>query len=295
MPEKSFLSELQLGKTLIADGATGTNLQSRGLPAGTPPDEWVIDNPEAVLQLHRDFVAAGSNLILTCTFGATSLRLRGSKFEGKTVELNQRAAALARQAAEPHGIFVGGSLGPVGGLIKPYGPLTPEEVRQAYAEQAKALTEAGVDILVIETQFSLEEAIAALDGALQNSYLPVVLSFSYDSGTRTMMGVKPGQVVATFKSRGVAALGANCGKSLETMEQVIREMVAADPGVPIWAKPNAGLPVPGTMPARYDTTPEQMGEAAVRLVQAGAQIIGGCCGTSPEHLAAIATAVRNSA
>ncbi len=155
----------------------------------------------------------------------------------------------------------------------------------------RLLTEAGVDVLVIETQFSMEEAIAALDGALQNSYLPVVLSFSYDSGTRTMMGVKPSQVVAAFKSRGVAALGANCGKSLDTMEQVIKEMVAAEPGVPIWAKPNAGLPVPGTMPARYDITPEQMGEAAVRLVQAGAQIVGGCCGTTPTHLAAIAAAV----
>jgi len=145
--------------------------------------------------------------------------------------------------------------------------------------------------LVVETQFSLEEAIAAIDGALQNSYLPVVLSFSYDSGTRTMMGVKPSQVVAAFKSRGLAAIGANCGKSLETMEQVIQEMVAAKPGLPIWAKPNAGLPIPGTIPPRFDITPEKMGEAAVRLVQAGAQVIGGCCGTSPEHLAAIASAV----
>jgi 5-methyltetrahydrofolate--homocysteine methyltransferase len=294
MSSKSFLSELHQGNILIADGATGTNLQSRGLPPGVPPDEWVFDNPQAIQQLHSDFVAAGSDIILTCTFGATSLRLRGSKYEGQAVELNKRAAELARAAAEEANVLVGGSLGPVGGLIKPFGPLSPEEIFDAYAEQARALTEAGVDLLVIETQFALEEAIAALDGALQNSYLPVVVSFSYDSGTRTMMGVKPTQVVTTFKSRGVAALGANCGKSLETMEKVIKEMVAAQPGVPIWAKPNAGLPVPGAVPARYDMTPEQMGEAAVRLAHAGAQVIGGCCGTAPELLRAIATAVRAS-
>ena len=292
MQGTSFILELQRGSVLVADGATGTNLQQRGLPAGSPPDEWVFDNPEAVVQLHRDFVAAGSNIILTDTFGATSLRLRGSKYEGKAIELNKRAAELAHQAADPYNVYVAGSLGPVGGLIKPYGPLSPEEVGAAYAEQAKALTEGGVDLLVIETQFSLEEALAALDGTQRNSYLPIVVSFSYDQGTRTMMGVKASQVVNTFKNRGVAAIGANCGKSLATMEQVIQEMVAAQPGVPIWSKPNAGLPVPGTVPAQYDTTPEQMGEAAVRLVRAGAQIVGGCCGSSPAHVMAIAEAVR---
>jgi 5-methyltetrahydrofolate--homocysteine methyltransferase len=288
----SFILELQSGKVLVADGATGTNLQQRGLPVGAAPDEWVFDNPQAVLQLHQDFVAAGSNIILTDTFGATSLRLHGSKYEGKSTELNKRAVELARQAAEPNGVFVGGSLGPVGALLKPYGPLTEEEVSDSYAEQAKALTEAGVDLLVIETQFSIEEARAALEGVLKSSLLPVVVSFSYDKGVRTMMGVKPSQVVNTFKSRGVAALGANCGKSLETMEQVIQEMAAAGPGAPIWAKPNAGMPVAGAFPARYDITPEQMGAAAVRLAQAGAQIVGGCCGTTPAHVAAIAAAVR---
>jgi 5-methyltetrahydrofolate--homocysteine methyltransferase len=292
MQGASFILELQSGKVMVVDGATGTNLPQRGLPAGVAPDEWVIDNPEAVLQLHQDFVAAGANIILTDTFGATSLRLRGSKYESRSDELNKRAVELARRAAEPYGVFVGGSLGPVGALLKPYGPLAVEEVSESYAGQAKALTEGGVDLLVIETQFALEEALAALDGAVQSSRLPIVVSFSYDKGVRTMMGVKPSQVVATFKSRGVSALGANCGKSLETMEQVIREMAAAEPGVPIWAKPNAGMPVAGTVPAQYDTTPEQMGEAAVRMVQAGAQIVGGCCGTTPAHLAAIAAAVR---
>jgi 5-methyltetrahydrofolate--homocysteine methyltransferase len=291
MPSKSILSVIQSGAVLVSDGATGTNLQQRGLPAGVPPDEWVFDNPEAVLQLHRDFIAAGSNIILTDTFGATNLRLRGSKYEGKALELNERAASLARQAAAGTEVYVAGSLGPVGALIKPFGPLSPEEVRLAYAEQARALTDGGVDLLVIETQFSLEEALAALDGVQQNSYLPVVVSFSYDQGTRTMMGVKASQVMDTFSRRGVMAIGANCGKSLQTMQQVVEEMAAAETGVPIWSKPNAGMPIPGTMPARYDTTPEQMGEAAARLVAGGAQIVGGCCGTTPQHLAAIAAVV----
>ena len=292
MQGKSFILELQRGAVLVADGATGTNLQQRGLPVGTAPDEWVFDNPKAVLQLHKDFVAAGSNLILTNTFGGTNLRMKGTRHEGQTVELNQRAAELARQIAEPNGVFVAGSLGPVGGLLKPYGPYNMEEVQAAYTEQAEALTAGGVDLLVIETQFSLEEALAAFAGARRVSHLPIVVSFSYDSGVRTMMGVKPSQVVAAFKAKGVAALGANCGKSLEFMEQVVAEMAAAQPGVPIWAKPNAGMPIPGTAPAQYDTTPEQMGQAALRLVQAGAQIVGGCCGSSPEHIAAIVAAVR---
>lgn len=292
MTDKNFVTELQSGVILVADGATGTNLQQRGLPPGTAPDEWVFDNPEAVIQLHRDFIEAGSNLILTDTFGATSLRLRGSNYEGKAVELNQSAVELARQAVGDGDVFVAGSLGPVGGLIQPYGPLSLDEVREAYAEQAKALTEGGVDLLVIETQFSLEEALAALEGVQKNSSLPIIVSFSYDKGTRTMMGVKPSQVMETFSRRGVAAIGANCGKSLETNQQVIEEMAAAKTGVPIWAKPNAGLPVPGTIPARYDTTPEQMGAVAVLLVEAGAQIVGGCCGTTPAHLAAIAAAVH---
>lgn len=294
MQGKSFILELQRGAVLIADGATGTNLQTRGLPAGTAPDEWVFDNPDQVLQLHSDFVQAGSNIILTNTFGASRLRLANSKYAGQVVELNQKAVTLAQQAAEPYGVFVAGSLGPVGALIKPYGPLLPDEVKAAYAEQAKVLTDAGVDLLVIETQFDMEESLAAVAGAHSVSHLPIVISFSYDSGTRTMMGVRPKNVVDTFKTRGVAAIGANCGKSLEFMDQIIQEMVEAQPMLPLWAKPNAGMPIPGTSPAQYDTSPEQMAQAAVRLVQAGVQIVGGCCGSTPAHIAAIASAVRSA-
>jgi 5-methyltetrahydrofolate--homocysteine methyltransferase len=176
--------------------------------------------------------------------------------------------------------------------MKPYGPLTFDEVRAAYTEQAQALTEVGVDLLVIETQFALEEARAALEAAQQAGDLPVVVSFSYDRGTRTMMGVKPEQVVKTFQPLGVAAIGANCGTSLENMETIVKTYAAAHPGLIIWAKPNAGMPeLDEDGETVFKVTPDEMGAYALRNIQAGAHIVGGCCGSTPEHVAAIAKAV----
>jgi len=297
-----FLERLKAGKILVADGATGTNLQKAGLKAGMPPEAWVMEQPEKILALEKAFVEAGSDIILTCTFGGTRLRLKDSPYAGRVAEVNQRAVEIARQAttSRPEAL-VAGSIGPVGGLLKPYGPLAPEEVTAAYLEQAQALTGAGVDLLVIETQFSLEEAKAALEAARQAGDLPVVVSFSYDRGTRTnmvaqsatMMGVKPSQVVQTFRPLGVTAIGANCGTTLENMEAILKEYAAMAPGLIIWAKPNAGMPVLGDDgAATYNVTPEQMGEFALRYVQAGARIVGGCCGSTPAHVAAIAQAVK---
>jgi len=308
----TFLERLQSVETLVADGATGTNLQKVGLKAGMPPEAWVMEQPEKIRALEKAFVEAGADIILTCTFGGTRLRLKDSPYAGRVVEVNQRAVEIARQAAQSRpGTLVAGSMGPVGGLLKPYGPLSVDEVREAYAEQAEALTGAGVDLLVIETQFSLEEAKAALEAARQAGGMPVVVSFSYDRGTRTMMvaqsatrmvaqsatmmGVKPLQVVQTFQPLGVAAIGANCGTTLENMEAIVKEYSATAAGLVIWAKPNAGLPVLGDDgAAAYNVTPEQMGEFANRYVRAGARIVGGCCGSTPAHVAAIARAVKKA-
>ena len=160
-------------------------------------------------------------------------------------------------------------------------------------EQAEALTAGGVDFLLLETFFALEEATAAIEGVKQASKLPLIVSFSYDQGTRTMMGLRPAQVVEAIAPLGVAAIGANCGKALDTMVTVLDEMLAARAGLPIWIKPNAGLPRMIGDVAAYDLTPEQMAEYAARFVRAGAQIVGGCCGSSPAHVAAIARAVRS--
>jgi 5-methyltetrahydrofolate--homocysteine methyltransferase len=290
---KSFLDRLRAGEMLVADGATGTNYQQMGIEIGVPPEEWVFDKSENVLALHRAFVDAGSDIILTCTFGGTRLRMRDSKYADRAPELNRRAAELARQAASARdGVLVAGSMGPTGMLMEPLGELTHAAAVDAYAEQATALTAGGVDLLLLETFFALEEALAAIEGVKRASALPLVVSFSYDQGTRTMMGLSPTQVVQAIAPLGVAAIGANCGKSLEAMEQIVAEMAAQKPGVPLWIKPNAGLPRMDGDVARYDTTPATMGEYAARFIQAGAQIVGGCCGNSPAHVAAIARAAK---
>jgi 5-methyltetrahydrofolate--homocysteine methyltransferase len=293
-----FLARLQAGEVLVADGATGTNLQLVGLPPGTSPEDWVLDQPDRIVALQRSFVEAGSDLILTCTFGGTRLRLKESKYADRVVELNQRAVELAREAAGDRAL-VGGSLGPTGQLLKPFGPLEYPEVVAAYAEQAQALSEGGVDVLVIETHFALDEAQAAVEGARQVTTLPLVVSFAYDRGVRTMMGVKPVQVAEKFKALHVAAIGANCGTTLENMEKIVQEYAAAlaaatHSGLFIWAKPNAGLPTVDAATGRsvYNVTPEQMGEFAKRYVALGARIVGGCCGSSPAHVRAMAEAVK---
>ncbi len=291
-----FLERLNAGEVLVADGATGTNLQIMGLKAGTPPEDLVMDNPDILLTLAGRFVEAGSDIILTCTFGGTRLRMKDSKYVDRAPEVNMRAVDLARKAASKRdGVLVAGSLGPTGALMVPYGPLTPDDARATYAEQAKALADGGVDLLLIETMFALEEATAAFEGARSASDLPIVVSFSYDRGVRTMMGVKTSQVMKTYTDLGAVAIGANCGTTLENMEKVVVEYGAANAGFPLWVKPNAGLPHmdAATNRALYDVTPEMMGEYAKKYVGMGARIVGGCCGSTPEHVTAIAKAIKN--
>jgi 5-methyltetrahydrofolate--homocysteine methyltransferase len=293
MTTHSFVERLRAGEVLVADGATGTNHQLDGLRPGIPPEEWVLDEPDKVLQLHQAFVKAGADIILTNSFGGTRLRMRGSAYEARAPEVNRRAARLAREAAASRpDVLVAGSMGPTGSLLRPLGPLERDEVVETYAEQAQALTEGGVDFLLLETMFAIEEATPAIQGARQGSDLPLVCTFSYDRGLFTMMGVRPDQMVAALRPHCLAAMGANCGTTLEAMEQVVSAILAADPGAPVWAKPNAGLPVGGTLLPTYTIGPEDMAAFAVRAVQAGARVVGGCCGNTPAHVAAMARAVH---
>jgi 5-methyltetrahydrofolate--homocysteine methyltransferase len=287
----TFQDLLATSRILISDGATGTNLQDRGLPPGVLPEEWLIDRPDAILELERAFVQAGSDIILTCTFGGTGLRLQHSRYVQRTAEINRLAVELARQAAsERPGVLVAGSIGPTGLMMQPFGELTPDAAEQTFAEQATALAAGGVDLLVIETFYALEEAEAAIRAAQRVCDLPIVCSFSYERRGRTMMGVRPAQVAERIASLGVAALGVNCGRTLEEAEQAIRELADQQTGLPLWAKPNAGLPV--GEPPRYPVSPEEMAAFAPRLVAAGARIIGGCCGSTPAHIAALVHALR---
>ena len=288
-----FLERLQSGQVLIADGSTGASLHKMGLKPGIPPEDLVLDEPEMVLRLESGFIEAGADIILTDTFGGSRILMQKSKYADRTAEINKRAAELARQAASAReGVLVAGSIGPTGQLMKPYGPLTVEEATAAFAEQAQALAEGGVDLLVIETMFAFEEADAAFRGARSVTDLPIVVSFSYDRGVRTMMGVKPADMLKHYKEMGAVVIGANCGTSLENMEKVQQEYAACGEGFPLWAKPNAGLPHLVDGETVFDVTPAQMAEYALKYVKLGAKVVGGCCGNLPGHIAAIAKAVK---
>ena len=290
-----FLERLNGGEILVADGATGSNLQKMGLKPGKPPEDLIIDDPDTILNLASSFAKAGSDIILTCTFGGTCMRMKDSKYQDRTPEVNMRAVEIARKAASLNGGLVAGSMGPVGAILKPYGPLEPEDVKATFAEQAKALAEGGVDLLLIETMFSFEETNAAFEGARSVTDLPIVVSFSYDRGTRTMMGVKPKDVMKRYTEMGAVMIGANCGTTLENMESVVKEYGVTVPNFPLWVKPNAGVPHMDieTEQGVYDMTPEDMGNYAKKYVEMGAKVVGGCCGNTPEHIAAIAKAVKN--
>jgi 5-methyltetrahydrofolate--homocysteine methyltransferase len=186
--------------------------------------------------------------------------------------------------------LVGGSIGPTGQLVEPYGPLTRELCEEAYAEQAQALAEGGVDVLVLETFFAVDEALWAVAGIRGVTELPLIISFSFDQGTRTMMGVSPADVVAAFQPLGVAAIGANCGRSLEDNDTVVHEFLQAT-SVPVWIKPNAGVPQVLGDAVVYQADPATLAAHVADYARQGARIVGGCCGTTPEHIAAIARAL----
>jgi 5-methyltetrahydrofolate--homocysteine methyltransferase len=292
MSSNRFIERLQLGDILVLDGATGTNLQRRGLPVGALSDTWVVDNPAEVTQLHTDFLKAGSDILLTNTFGSSRLHLGHAGIADRFEATNRQAVALLRKVVEGSTTLVGGSMGPLGEMLQPYGTLAEEDAFKNYADQAQVLSEAGVDLLVIETQFDLNEAKMAIRGTQSVTDLPLVCSFSYDRGTRSMMGVKPAQMAKELAEMGVIALGINCGRSLEDNFKALQELRQAT-SLPLWFKPNAGLPhndEAGNLV--YDVTPEMMAAQVPQWIAAGARLVGGCCGTSPEHLGAIARAVK---
>jgi methionine synthase I (cobalamin-dependent) len=285
------MARLRAGEVLLADGAAGTLLQSMGLPTGTAPEVWVLEEPDKIRALHRNYVEAGSNLILTSSFGGTHFRLSSHGLGNRVVEINRRAAELAREVVGDD-VWVVGDMGPTGQLLKPLGKLTPVEVAEAFADQAEGLTQGGADILLIETMSDLGEAQAAIEGTRRATDLPIVCTFSFDSHGRTMMGLKPETMIREVGPL-VEIVGANCGRDPAEFVDIVTTMHRAAPDAVIWAKPNAGLPRVIDERVAYDATPAYMGQVALQLREAGAQIIGGCCGTTPDHIAAMATALRS--
>ncbi|MEA3377423.1 MAG: homocysteine S-methyltransferase family protein [Chloroflexota bacterium] len=288
-----FLTRLRSGDVIVADGAMGTMLQEAGLPPGTPPEGWLLERPEAVVGVHQAYIEAGADLILTCTFGATRPRLERSELADRLGEINRRAVEIAREAAGRDG-FVAGDIGPTGEFLAPLGQLTYQEAVDIFAEQAEALAEAGVDVLYIETMAALEEVRAAVEGALQaGEGTPVTATLSFDSHGRTNMGVRPEEAAEALLELGVDALGGNCGATLDMTLGAVQAMHEVAPQMPLIVKPNAGKPRMVEDEVVYDATPEDMAAYARKFLDLGARIVGGCCGSTPEHIAAIARAVRS--
>jgi 5-methyltetrahydrofolate--homocysteine methyltransferase len=289
-----IVERLASGEVLIADGATGTMLLEAGLPTGTPGEAWVLERPEEIMRLHRAYMEAGSQLILTTTFGGTRARLKAAGLDPQVADINRRAAELARQVAGED-LYVAGDIGPTGEMMAPLGLLTYEAAVELFAEQAQALAAGGVDCIYIETMSDLNEAKAAVEGARQGCDLPVFCTFSFDTHGRTSMGVSPAQAAQAMAVLGVPATGANCGHAPEEVLDFLPQMRQAVPdaeAIALIAKPNAGLPRLVKRQVVYDATPERMAELARRYVELGARIVGACCGSSPAHIAAIAAALH---
>ena len=282
------------GEPILLDGAMGTMLMDVGLEQGYAPEAWNVEHPERVRAVHRAYVQAGSNVILTNSFGGTRFRLKLHDFQDRVVEFNRAAAQNARAEADAAGrpVIVAGSMGPTGELLEPMGTMTFEEAKAAFAEQAGALAEGGVDVLWIETMSDLNEVKAAIEGAQSVSDLPLVATMTFDTHGHTMMGVKPEQAVEFLKAYDLTAIGANCGNGPGEIEAVVTAMRTVAPDVPLIAKANAGIPHWEGSELRYDGTPEVMADYAARVRDLGANLIGGCCGNTPAHIQAMAKALQ---
>ncbi len=272
---------------LLIDGAMGTELFSRGLEAGGAPELWNVEHPDRVTAVHTDYVNAGSDIILTNSFGGTGFRLKLHKADDRVIELNEAAARVARAATDAAGrkVLVAGSMGPTGELLEPMGSMTMATCAAAFAEQAKGLDAGGADVLWLETMSHLDEVAAAVEGARSVSDLPICATLSYDTAGRTMMGVTGEAAVTRLAELGVDAVGANCGNNLADTEAALHEMRAANPDILLVSKANAGMPQWVGAELHYSGSPEVMAAHAVRQRDAGIQIIGACCGSAPRHLA----------
>jgi 5-methyltetrahydrofolate--homocysteine methyltransferase len=275
---------------VLLDGAMGTVLMDMGMEAGAPPEEWNLLRPEAITEVHMAYIRAGSQIILTNSFGGTRFRLMLHGLDDRVVELNRAAAVNARIAADSadRTVIVGGSMGPTGELLTPLGDMRYEEAVEAFAEQATGLVQGGVDLLWIETMSDVNEVKAAVEGARSVGDTPIVATMTFDTNGHTMMGVSPESALEALNGLELLAIGGNCGNGPTEIEQVIRAMRRVCPDLLFVAKSNAGLPHWVDEELRYDGTPEVMAEYALTVRDLGARLIGACCGSSPAHVEAMA-------
>lgn len=282
------------GRPILADGAMGTMLFSMGLEQGGSPESWNLEHPDRVRSVHRGYIEAGSQIIMTNSFGANRERLALHDLSARAREINLAAAHLARAEADaaPRLVVVAGDIGPTGSILAPLGELSFEDAKSAFLEQANALVEGGIDLFWIETMYDLEEARAAVEASRSAAPdLPIIATMTFDTAGHTMMGVSPERAVSALQELGVEALGGNCGNGPGEIEGVLRSMQAPEQDVRIASKSNAGIPHLVGGEAVYDATPDLMAEHAIQARNLGAQIIGACCGSTPEHIRAMAAAL----
>jgi len=291
---KLISDEIRSGKILVSDGAWGTFLQQKGLQPGECPESWNLERPDDVLDIARSYVDAGADMIETNSFGGSSFKLAPYGFGDRVFEINRAAAQISRKAAGPDK-HVLGSMGPTGKMIV-MGDVTFEELYAAFKEQALALEAGGADALVIETMSDLEEARAAVKACADNTSCEVIctLTFekSHENTYHTMMGVTPAQMTAEIVNAGASVIGANCGNGIQNMIGIVKEIRSVNKQIPILIHANAGAPLYKDGRTLFPESPEQMAGFVNELVGAGANIIGGCCGTTPEHIRQIVGIIR---
>ncbi|MET0837622.1 MAG: homocysteine S-methyltransferase family protein [Marmoricola sp.] len=290
---RTTLADLVPDGTVVVDGGMGTLLQDMGLTDGGSGELWNVERPDVVRDAHRAYAGAGARILTTNTFGGSRPRLDMHGLGDRVHELNEAAAALAREVADEHGLLVAGDLGPTGELMAPLGTMDAEAARAIFAEQLAGLRDGGIDLVLIETMSDLAEVEAAIAAAREvTPGLPIVATLSFDTNLRSMMGVRPADAVTALAAAGVDAVGANCGRGPGEMEQIATELAAARPeGLLLVAQSNAGLPQVVGDHFEYDATPADMAAHAVRLRELGIDLIGACCGSTPEHVRAISAAL----
>lgn len=289
MDRKSFRHLLNQGP-LILDGATGSSLQAAGMKTGVCPEQWILENPEILIRLQREYVSAGTNILYAPTFTANRIKLAEYGFEDKLYEVNCKLVALSREAAGA-GVYIAGDISMTGQQLYPIGEMQFEELVDIYKEQVCALEEAGVDLYVVETMMSLQECRAAVLAIKETSCLPVMVSLTYEDTGRTLFGTDPATAAIVLQSLGVDVIGINCSVGPDKMAEQVRTMYEVS-GIPVLVKPNAGMPKLDGGKTVYEMEPQEFAEAVKVLAANGARVFGGCCGTTPAHIRAMADALK---
>ena len=291
---KRITDTLTTTPVLISDGAWGTFLQKSGLEPGDCPELWCVERPDVVQAIAQSYVDAGADMVETNSFGGSRFKLEHYGLAERTAELNEAAAALSREAAGPEGHVIA-SIGPTGKMLL-MGDVTAEDLYEAFREQAMALERGGADACCIETFADIDEARLAVTAARENTGLEVICTFTFERTVqgdyRTMMGVSPSDMAAAMLAAGAHIIGTNCGNGMERMAEIVAELRAAAPATPLLVHANAGIPVNLNGVDTFPETPEDMARNAAAVVAAGATIVGGCCGTTPDHIRALGVALR---